>query len=54
MQHTIVEEQHIILSKVSTEALLAIMENPPKPNDNLKKAMQRRKDLISQGKLISR
>jgi uncharacterized protein (DUF1778 family) len=44
---TILEEERVIkLSAVSSDALFAIMENPPEPNDYLKQAMQRRQDTL--------
>lgn len=43
--NAILEEERIIkLSATSSEALFAIMENPPEPNEYLQKAKQRRKD----------
>lgn len=43
--NTILEVERVIkLSKTSSEALFAIMENPPEPNEYLKRAMQSRKD----------
>ena len=43
----VLEEERIIkLSAESSEALFAIMENPPEPNEYLKKAMKRRKDIL--------
>ena len=45
--NTILEEERLIkLSATSSEALFAIMEHPPEPNEYLKKAMQRRKDVL--------
>lgn len=45
--NTILEEERVIkLSATSSKALFAIMENPPEPNQYLKKAMQRRKDAL--------
>jgi len=47
--NAILEEERVIkLSAISSEALFAIMENPPEPNEYLKKAMQRRKDTLCQ------
>lgn len=47
--NAILEEERVIkLSAVSSEALFAIMENPPEPNEYLKRAMQRRKDALCQ------
>jgi uncharacterized protein (DUF1778 family) len=40
------EERNIKLSAASSEALFAIMENPPEPNEYLKQAMQRRQDTL--------
>lgn len=43
--NSILEEERVIkLSQTSSEALFAIMENPPEPNEYLKRAMQNRKD----------
>lgn len=45
--NAILEEVRVIrLSAASSESLFAIMENPPEPNEYLKKAMQRRKDAL--------
>ncbi|MDD2897612.1 MAG: DUF1778 domain-containing protein [Desulfuromonadaceae bacterium] len=45
--NTILEEERVIrLSAASSEALFALMENPPEPNEYLKRAMQKRKDLL--------
>lgn len=45
--NAVLEEERIIkLSTASSEALFAIMENPPEPNEYLKQAMQRRKDRL--------
>ena len=42
----VLEEERIIkLSAESSEALFAIMENPPEPNESLKQAMHRRKNI---------
>lgn len=38
------QERTIKLSTTSAEAVFTLMENPPEPNEYLKKAMQRRKD----------
>jgi len=47
--NAILEAERIIkLSAASSEALFAIMENPPEPNENLKRAMQRRQDTLCQ------
>lgn len=47
--NAVLEEERIIkLSAASSEALFAIMENPPEPNEYLKQAMQRRKDALCQ------
>ena len=47
--NVILEEERVIkLSAVSSEALFAIMENPPEPNEYLKKAMQNHQDLLCQ------
>jgi len=40
------EERTIKLSAASSEALFAIMENPPEPNEYLKRAMQRRQEIL--------
>lgn len=43
----ILERERVIkLSAASSEALFAIMENPPEPNEYLKKAMQRRQEIL--------
>jgi len=43
----ILERERVIkLSTASSEALFAMMENPPEPNKYLKNAMQRRKELL--------
>lgn len=42
------DERTIKLSAASSEALFAIMENPPEPNEYLKQAMQRRQDVLCQ------
>lgn len=43
----VLEEERIIkLSAVSSDALFAIMENPPEPNEYLKQAMQQRRDTL--------
>lgn len=45
--NAVLEEERIIkLSSASSEALFAIMENPPEPNEYLKQAMQRRQDTL--------
>ena len=45
--NTILEEERVIkLSAASSEALFVIMENPPEPNEYLKRAMQRRTDAL--------
>ncbi len=45
--NAILEEERIIkLSAASSEALFAIMENPPEPNEYLKNAMLRRRDAL--------
>jgi uncharacterized protein (DUF1778 family) len=45
----ILERERVIkLSAASSEALFAIMENPPEPNEYLKNAMQRRKETLCQ------
>lgn len=45
--NAVLEEERIIkLSAASSEALFAIMENPPEPNEYLKQAMQRRQDTL--------
>lgn len=45
----ILEQERVIkLSAASSEALFAIMENPPEPNEYLKKAMQYRKETLCQ------
>lgn len=42
----VLEEERVIrLSAESSEALFAIMENPPEPNEYLKQAMHRRKNI---------
>lgn len=47
--NSILEKERVIkLSATSSEALFAIMENPPEPDEYLKKAMQRRKDTLCQ------
>jgi len=47
--NAILEEERVIkLSAVSSEALFAIMENPPEPNEYLKRAMQYRKETLCQ------
>lgn len=47
--NAVLEEERIIrLSAASSEALFAIMENPPEPNEYLKRAMQRRQDTLCQ------
>lgn len=47
--NALLEEERIIkLSTASSEALFAIMENPPEPNEYLKQAMQRRQDTLCQ------
>jgi uncharacterized protein (DUF1778 family) len=43
---TLEEELIIKLSAASSEALFAMMENPPEPNEYLKHAMQRRQDTL--------
>lgn len=40
------KERTIKLSAASSEALFAIMENPPEPNEYLKEAMRRRKETL--------
>ena len=43
----ILERERVIkLSAASSEALFAIMENPPEPNEYLKNAMQRRQEIL--------
>ena len=43
----VLEEERIIkLSAESSEALFAIMENPPEANEYLKQAMKRRTDIL--------
>jgi uncharacterized protein (DUF1778 family) len=43
----ILERERVIkLSAASSEALFALMENPPQPNDHLKKAMKRRREIL--------
>lgn len=45
--NAILEEERVIkLSAASSEALFAIMENPPEPNEYLKRAMQSHKDTL--------
>lgn len=45
--NAVLEEERVIkLSVASSEALFAIMENPPEPNEYLKQAIQRRKDTL--------
>jgi uncharacterized protein (DUF1778 family) len=45
--NAVLEEERLIkLSAASSEALFAIMENPPEPNEYLKQAMLRRKDAL--------
>jgi uncharacterized protein (DUF1778 family) len=39
-------ERTIRLSAASSEALFALMENPPEPNEYLQKALQRREELL--------
>lgn len=38
------QERTIKLSSVSADAVFTLMENPPEPNEYLKKAMKRRKE----------
>jgi uncharacterized protein (DUF1778 family) len=43
----ILERERVIkLSAASSEALFAIMENSPEPDEYLKKAMKRRRELL--------
>ncbi len=43
----ILERERVIkLSAASSDALFTIMENPPEANEYLKKAMQRRQELL--------
>jgi uncharacterized protein (DUF1778 family) len=45
--NAILEEERVIkLSAASSEALFALMENPPEPNEYLKEAMQYRKETL--------
>lgn len=45
--NVILEEERVIkLSAASSEALFTIMENPPEPNEYLKQAIQKRKDVL--------
>lgn len=45
--NAVLEEERVIkLSAASSDALFAIMENSPEPNEYLKQAMQRRKDKL--------
>lgn len=45
--NAVLEEERIIkLSAASSDALFAIMENPPEPSEYLKQAMQRRQDIL--------
>ena len=47
--NAILEEERVIkLSVASSEALFEIMKNPPEPNENLKRAMQYRKETLCQ------
>jgi uncharacterized protein (DUF1778 family) len=47
--NAILEGERVIkLSTASSDALYAIMENPPEPNQYLQKAMQNRKDQLCQ------
>jgi len=47
--NAILEEERVIkLSAASSEALFAIMENPPEPNEYLRRAMQYRKETLCQ------
>lgn len=47
--NAVLEDERIIkLSAASSEALFAVMENPPEPNEYLKQAMQRRQDALCQ------
>ncbi|MEI8355054.1 MAG: DUF1778 domain-containing protein [Deltaproteobacteria bacterium] len=39
-------ERVITLSSTAAKTVFDLMENPPEPNERLKKAMQRRKDLL--------
>lgn len=40
------EERTIKLSSASAEAIFALMENPPEPNEYLKNAMRRREETL--------
>lgn len=40
------EERTIELSSASAEAVFALMENPPEPNEYLKNAMLRREEIL--------
>ena len=40
------EERTIKLSSASAEAVFALMENPPEPNEYLKNAMHRREETL--------
>ena len=40
------EEQLIRLSAAASEELFHIMENPPEPNEYLKRAMQRHEEMV--------
>lgn len=43
----ILERERVInLSAVSADALFTLMENPPEPNEYLKNAMNRRKEIL--------
>lgn len=45
--NAVLEEERIIkLSAASSDALFAIMENPPEPSEYLKQAMQHRQDIL--------
>ncbi len=40
------KEQTIRLSTTASEALFAVMENPPEPNEYLQDAMKRREEML--------
>lgn len=40
------DERTIKLSTAAADAVFTLMENPPEPNEYLKKSMQRRKDTL--------
>jgi len=45
--NTILEDERTIkLATASADAVFTLMENPPEPNEYLKKAMKRRKDRL--------